>query len=251
MIIMLVMQASVPVTYAISEVEQACQDKKPDYDSLLKQWNDSKVKDQNAYQKAFDAAQLGHHDYEGCLFDFAERTVLKGTKSTNVMDANLLNTGGIPVFSTLVDWMAPDQACLSSDDLKKIIQQTDPSKMLDPVLSEYSAYRNFLTTVGNDFDANGVLSSDQNQSLTLMDTLLAKQNNSDTLMRERKLEIQSSIMVIDLMFTSLKELRLNFVMHVRFQCMLKFLQNYRKALEDMRLVVGSLPSLLQDASMVK
>jgi hypothetical protein len=187
------------------------------------------------------------------MFDFAEKVLLKsdGAKSSGTMDANSLNTGGIPIFSTLIDWMAPDQACLDPLELKKIIQKSEPSQMLAPMLQEHADYRDHLQKIGDEFDGSGLLTGDNGQSLSSLDTLRAKSANLGTVKRQRRMEIQSSLLAIDLMFTSLKELRLSLVMHVQFQCMLSFLQKYRKALEELRNVIEPLPALLEDASITK
>jgi len=81
--------------------------------------------------------------------------------------------------------------------------------------------------------------------------LIAKAAAAGTIERQRKMEIDSSLLAIDLMFTSLKEMRLAFVMHVHFQCTLKYLEKYRKALEKLRKFIQPLPEKLRDASVVK
>lgn len=247
LILTLTIQMSVPLAYALTEPEQACAGKKPKYDELMTVWSEAETKDQNAYQSAFGEAQLAHHSYVGCMFDFAERVLLKsdGAIDSGTMDANLLNTGGIPVFSTLIDWMSPDEACLTPDELKRLIQRTEPTQMLAPILEAYADYRDHLEKLAGEFKNKGIISDDSDEALNARDITISN------FKRQRELEIQSSLMVIDLMFSSLKELRFSLVMHVQFQCMLQYLEKYRKALEELRNVIEPLPDQLKDASVTK
>lgn len=254
--LILMTQISAPMTYAaeMTKPELACQDKKPDsnqdkildFEEVMKVWSEAPVKDQNAYQLAFEAAQLTYHDYIGCMFDFAEGTLLK----TDGSPAKI-SPGGFPILSTLIDWMSPSQACLTSEELKKIVQSTDPSQMLNPVLEAYSAYRDHLNKLGKEFDDGGLTTDDQGKPLSQLEMLKAKSAQQGTIKRQRKQEIESSLLAIDMMFSSLKELRLSLVMHVQFQCTLQYLEKYRTALGDLRTVIEALPSLLEDASVAR
>lgn len=237
----------------LTEPEKVCADKKPDYKKLLEAWQKAEMKDQNAYKDAFEVAQELHHGYVGCMFEFAQNTLLKsdGNEQGGTIDSHLLNTGAIPVVGGLIDWMIPDQACLSSDELKDIIQKSEPNQMLGPILQEQTDYKNYLQTLGAAFDTEGVTTNDQNQNLSQLNQLAAKQTQIQTLKRQREQEIESSMIAIDLMFSSLKELRLSLVIHVHFQCTLQFLEKYRGVLEDLRNVIEPLPDQLQDASVSK
>jgi len=254
LVLALLSPMGVPLTYAaLTEPETACTALKPKYIVLLKEWTDTKTKDQKAYQKAFEKAQIAHHSYVGCMFDFAEKSLLKSDakEPSGTMDANSLNTGGIPIYSMLIDWMAPDQACLDETELTKIIKKSEPSQMLGPILQAHTDYRDHLNTIGNQFDGSSVMTDENGALLRSLDSLRAKAASEGTVKRQRKMEIESSRMAIDLMFTSLRELRLSLVMHVQFQCALKYLQGYRKALENLRKVIAPLPNKLQDASITR
>lgn len=250
--------ADVPLSWAapnepatpLTEPEIACKDEKPKYDELMKVWTEAEIKSQGTYTKAFEAAQVAYHNYIGCMFDFAEKTILKsdGAKDSGTAAANFQNTGGLPVISSIIDWMAPDQACLSDTELSELIKKTEPSQMLPPILTEYASYRSHLLKLGQQFDGEDLLMDESGKALGMLDALNAKSANFGTLKRQRQMEIDSALGAIDLMFSSLKELRLAFVMHVRFQCTLKFLDGYRRALEDLRKVIEPLPNLLEDAS---
>lgn len=232
--------SSLPITQVVAqdaktltEAEKACVSQKPDYEKLIADWGKVKQKDPSAYESAFEEAQVEHHRYVGCMFDFAEKTVLK----KDTME---------PQY-----WMTPSLACLKEDELKKIIKATDPTQMLPPILEEHAAYKKHLLTIGNDFDSEGVITDAKGEALRQLDALNAKNADIGTLKRARSNEIDSSLMAIDMMFTSLKELRLSLVMHVNFECTLQFLEKYRKALAELRKFIEPLPAQLQNASITK
>jgi hypothetical protein len=249
LILILATQPVVPLTYAaeLTEPEKACQNeaKELNYGELIKTWNDAKVKDQNTYKSAFEEAQTAYHNYIGCMFNFAEGTLLKS-------DSNKAKiTSGFPIFSTVMDWMSPSQGCLKPEELKKLVQKTDPSQMLGPILQSQSDYRNYLNQLMLMFYNSGTYTDAAGAQLSGLNMIQAKSASFGTLIRQNKMEVQSSLLAIDIMFTSLKELRLSLVMHVQFQCTLKFLEGYRKALEELRKVIDPLPALLEDASITK
>ncbi len=250
----LALNLSLPISHAETktetEPEKACAKKKPKYEELMKIWSEAEMKDQNDYEDAFEEAQIAYHDYMGCIFNFAINEILQsdGAEDSGTMAANTPNTGGIPVVSHLIDWMSPDQACLTSDVLKGIIKKTDPSQMLTPILQAHADYRNHLNAFGSEFDRNGIITDEDRKPVDQLKAIVTKNTNLKTITRQRQIEIETSMLAIDLMFTSLKELRLSFVIHVHFQCTLKFLDKYRQALEDLRDVIEPLPVQLEDAS---
>ena len=239
LIFILILNLNPPVSYARTEPETACNDEyKPDYEELMHLWDNAESKDQNAYRETFEAARQAHHDYIGCMFDFAERKIMHsdGSEQSGTMAANLLNTGGIPIFSSTIDWMSPEQACLTSQEIREVIEASEPQQMLTPILQAHSDYRDFLEDLEQKFSSKGTI-TDKQQVL-----------NYETFARQKNLEIQSSLASIDMMFTSLRELRLAFVMHVHFQCMLKNLDMYRRKLGELREIIEPLPDQLRDAS---
>jgi len=249
--IVLIMNISMPLSYAETAPEEECgYDYKPDYEELMNIWNNSEEKDQNTYKEAFEAAQTAHHNYIGCMFDFAEKQIMQsdGAQHSGTMAANLLNTGGIPVFSGLVDWMSPEQACLTSQEIKNVIEASEPKQMLAPVLQAHRDYREHLQRLGNWFTVDGIVTDEEGNELAGKSGQRQMALDFSTIERNRNLEIESSLLAIDLMFTSLKELRLAFIMHVHFQCSLKYLDKYRRALEELRNVIEPLPDQLEDAS---
>lgn len=240
---MLIANVGTPITFAaaLSEPEKACADKKPDYEKLMNIWNEAKTKDQNVYKDAFEEAQMAHHDYVGCMFQFAIDSILQS-------EGGKYSGMSIPIINPLLDWTTPDQACLTSEELKKVILKTNPSQMLGPMLKAHTNYRDHLQKLGNQFDRNGVITGEDGKPVNNLNAIVKKSANLETVKRRRQLEIETSLLAIDLMFTSLKELRLSFVMHVHFQCTLKYLNKYRQVLEDLRDVIEPLPVQLEDAS---
>ncbi|MFH0837921.1 MAG: hypothetical protein V1880_01490 [Patescibacteria group bacterium] len=226
LVFILTLNVSVPISHAETEPEGACKEKKPDYGKLMEIWSGEKIQNESAYKKAFEAAQITHHDYVGCMFDFAEKEII----------------------SSDIDWMSPNQACLTPEELKKIIRKSAPDQLLGPILRAHADYRNHLQALGDQFNGKGVITDEDGKPVNQLAAIKIKSANLETVKRQTKLEVDSSLMAIDLMFTSLKELRLSLVMHVRFQCTLKFLDKYRRALEDLRNVIEPLPGQLEDAS---
>jgi len=236
----------VPSSLAESRAETDCLDKKPNYETLITNWKTEKTRDNKAYQKHFELARQQHHDYMSCIFSFAEQEILKtgALRQGGTTEANTPNTD-------LIDWMAPEQACLSDDELKWVIQSTDPSQMLPAVLSAHKGYKDHLNALGNDYANSPIITDEKGTRLQGAEALIALSDTLGSADRQRTLEIESSLVAIDLMFTALKELRLAFVLHVRFQCMLKFLEEYRSRLEDLREFIEPLPNLLNNASTTK
>lgn len=231
----LIINVGLPVSYADTEPEIACAEAKKLLDKAyeMEGWKEAELKDQDAYEEAFEEMQMAYHDYVGCMFDFAESEILQKKRKEK---------------KGKINWMIPEQACLDTTDLKDIIKRTDPSQMLGPILDARAKYTEHLLILGAEFDAGGIVIGEKGKKLKGLEALSAKRAHFDTLIRQRRTEIDSSLLAIDLMFTSLKELRLSFVMHVHFQCTLKFLEKYRRALEDLRDVIEPLPDQLEDAS---
>ncbi|MDH5596956.1 MAG: hypothetical protein OEY44_02535 [Candidatus Peregrinibacteria bacterium] len=226
-----------------SRAEESCVSKKPDYIKLMEDWNGEKTKDNKAYKKHFDIAREAHHNYVSCMFSFAEQEILQ-TEAIHQGGTYEANTPNQDTF----DWMAPDQACLTPNELKWVIQGTDPSQMLQPMLNSHNAYKLHLNAIGDSYRGKAVATDENGRRLQGAEALIAFANTLGSIERQRRLEIESSLVAIDLMFTSLKELRLSFVMHVHFQCMLKYLEEYRIRLENLRKLIQPLPALLRDAS---
>jgi len=250
LILIIALNLIAPTAFAETEPEIACgstKSLKTKYDTLKKEWDvlGANEKNRNAYDDAFKKARELHHGYIGCIFSFAENEILQSGGTVQ---------GGEEAYShnnDLLDWMAPDQACLTPIELKKIIQKTEPTQMLAPILEAHTNYKNYLNAIGKDFEGNGRVTNENGQALTGLEALVELNNSIGEVQRQRELEIISSLAAIDMAFTSLKELRLSIVMHVHFQCTLKFLEKYRTALEKLRNIIDALPDQLRDASISK
>jgi hypothetical protein len=236
----------VPVTLAQTAPETACASKKPDYEAMQRAWTAEPVKNFQAYKRHFEEARDTHHTYMECVFSFAENLILQSgaNRQRGTSEANTPNTG-------LIDWMSPDQACLKPEELKELISKTDASQMLGPILEAHTDYTNLLNAIGDSFGSSGKVIDEAGRQLTGAEGLMALSEQLGTARRQRELEIISSLVAIDLAFTSLRELRLSFVMHVHLQCTLQALEKYRKALAKLRKVITPLPDQLRDASITK
>lgn len=217
-----------PISYGATQPETACQEEKGLMETAyqMNSWKNATTKDQRAYKASFEEMQNAFHNYVGCMFDFAEKKVLKSD----------------------VDWMSPEQACLTSQEIKNIIEASEPKQMMTPILQAHSDYRTHLKKLATEFGGKGTMTDESGKESGGLHALRLKAEEYGRLERQLNLEIESSLLAIDLMFASLKELRLAFVMHVHFQCTLQYLDKYRRALEDLRKVIQPLPDKLKDAS---
>lgn len=221
---------SFPVLVSAAEVtapEAFC--KAPDYTVINKAWAETKQKNSKTYNENFELAQNSYHDYIGCMFDFAEEEILQRTNKA-------------------IDWLAPKKACRDPDQTETVINRTSPSQMLGPVLQAHTDYKKYLNQLGQSYSDSGVETDSKGGLLTGTEQYMAKSAFFGNAERKRQMEIDSSLVAIDLMFTTLKELRLAFVMHVHFQCTLKYLEKYRVSLGGLRKLIMPLPGQLRNAS---
>lgn len=232
-----------------TDAELACENEKKEFDKAIEKTGSTEPQDISDYDSAFQEMQIAYHDYIGCMFQYAEGIILKsdGSDASNTISANTPNASALP-FSGLVDWMSPDQACLDISEFKTVILKSEPNQLLGPMLETHASYKNHLRKLGDQFDKKAKATDSQGETLKGIEAMIAKEAFSSTVSRQRELEISSARLAIDLMFTSLKELRLSFVMHVNFQCTLQFLDKYRLSLEKMRKVIDSYPTKLENAS---
>lgn len=220
-----------------SKAETHCEEYKPDFDKILLDWNEGKKTAD--YQKLFGKMQEAHHDYIGCLFDYSTSEILQ-TKKARFGSAFKANTPN----SYALDWMAPKSACIDTTEIGRLIEETSPVTLLGPLLQAHSDYDLKLGELLGLYQREG-----ENDKET--DTFSKKAETLRKNERQKQLEVDSSVVTMDVMLTSLKELRLSFVMHVRLQCTLKFLEKYRIALEGLRKVIDKLPRKTKDASITK
>jgi len=193
-----------------------------------------------------DNAANAYHSYIECIFEFAQNTILKtgGVRQGGVVEANTPNT-------RLIDWMIPDQACLESTEITQIAKSTQPGQMLEPILTAYNDYRDYLDSLLKAYLKSPSETNEEGEMITGTDKFYSKTSNLTQIERELQMEIEAARVSIDIMLHSLKELRSSFVMHVHFQCTLKYLEKYRRELERLRRWIDPLPSQLRDASITK
>lgn len=243
----------------MTKAEKACQKeaKAMDFDKLHEDWA-KKLKgkpfDSKAAQNAYELAQEAYHEYVECIFDFAESEILK-KKMTSRQGIGLANTPNtpnvedVPVAGYLIDWMSPATACMEEEAYMKVIEDTNPGATLIPVQHAHYQYEKYLKdTLLALYYKNGIEVDSSGKALTGYDQIQSKTNAYKKFESEIENEIENSIVAMDIAFISLRELRTAFVMHVQFQCMLKNLEKYRKVLEDIRIIVDTLPGRLRDAS---
>jgi len=216
--------------------EIECEDKKPDFDelynNLITSLAEAKKKINKAsYSAAFEEAQNAHHTYIQCIFDFAEKKIKK--------------------FKPVM--MQPDEACLSEEGLKGIIENTSPDQTLPPLLTTYNNYSQHLDSLQALYEVEGIedLAEDDNAFTQAAKQLKASGEILAGIKRQVALEKENALVAMDMTFAALKELRSAFVMHVHFQCMLRNLNKYNTMLMKLRTVISNIPARLKDASMHK
>ena len=188
-----------------------------------------------SFRKKFENARTEYHNYMKCIFDHATAEILGSAAgdTDGIFSANSPN---------LAEWMKPDVACLGEEKLTEILKQAGPGELLKPMLETYNKYTEFLRQLYEKVSQYATLDeSSRNQFWLIID----KNNFFRQLVAN---ESQNAIVALNTAFISLKELRQAFVMHVRFQCMLKSLETYRRVLENMRSVMWVIPDLIEDAS---
>jgi hypothetical protein len=227
--------------------EKGCEDLKPNFGIM---YNNLDLKTYNfeIYNTAFNDARDAYHKYVECIFNYAEVKILGGVGvSKGTMQANTPNfdPSETPIISPGIEWMT-SAACLTHTELNKIIDDTSPNQMLYPLLETYNSYTDHLDKLINLYSFLG----EEGGELTLQQQLDIKTRVITSATRKTDTEKQNALVAMNITFASLKELRLAFVMHVHFQCILNNLDKYRKKLEDVRIIVDSLPFELQDASML-
>lgn len=246
--------------------EKSCKELKPDftimYTDLILAISDGKIEiDTVTYNNynlvAFDAAikhaQNSYHKYAECIFNYTEAKILGSVgASKGTMQATTPNfdPSDIPIIGPGIDWMT-SAACLNPQDLQKIIEDTSPNEILAPILETYNAYSDYLDKILNIYSLRGQEDLTDNQlSLSAIEEFSRKTQVIQGGLRRINTEKENAIVAMNITFASLKELRLAFIMHVHFQCILNSLDKYRKSLEKIRTIVDLLPSRLQDASML-
>ncbi len=245
--------------------EEGCEDLKPNFDimytDLVIQTLEGDTKTETSafnaynletYDTAFNDARDAYHIYVECIFNYAEVKILgsvgasKGT--TQALTPNF-DPGEAPIIGPGIEWMTK-AACIKQPELGEITGDTSPDQMLPPLLETYNSYIDHLDKLIKLYSIIGEEGGGEAGKLSLEQQLDVKTRVIMGATRKTDTEKQNALVAMNITFASLKELRLAFVMHVHFQCILNSLDKYRKKLKDVRIIVDSLPFELQDASML-
>lgn len=186
------------------------------------------------FRKAFEQARTEYHEYLECIFDGAVKNIL-GSSGADTDGFWSANSPNIP------EWSRPDVACLDPADIKKVNENTESAALLPAVLKAHNAYAKHLEQLY------------QKHSVDLFIDIPFEE--AEAMGGKARLlitnEIQNARAGIHSAFAQLSDLRLVFMMHVQFQCMLHSLEEYRRLLSDLRSVILALPARLIDASQTR
>ena len=230
-----------------TKAEKACEEKYPDFNIIYTEAfidaleEEDLVIDAKYMAEVFEDAQEKYHEYAQCIFDYAEDVVLDsgGVKTRGTTQANA------PSFP----WFKPDAACISQNKLRDVILDSAPDQLLPPLLENHREYSEFLDKIIPAYQKQGTEKQEDGKAMPAIQFLLTKSQEERELRQRVESEKENALVAIDIAFITLKEMRLAFVMHVHFQCMLNNLEKYRKILEDIRVIAECLPNHLKDASM--
>ena len=256
--ITILLSGQTPITFVRAEdeptkPESECEEMRPDfevdYNDLILEIIDDPEAEINikTIDKFLGTEQEKYHEYVQCMFDYAEDQILDsgGAKTRGTAQANA------PAFP----WFKPEAACIIKDGkeykMNEALQASAPSELIPPLLKIHQEYANMLNKIAPKYEQEGTESGEGGENLSVTGLFAAKSKASRELRSYIESEIDNSLVAIDITFTTLKELRMAFLMHVQFQCMLNNLEKYRKALESIRTIVSCLPAHLEDASVTK
>jgi hypothetical protein len=189
------------------------------------------------FRIAFEKASNQYHLYMECVFEGMVKEMLgsAGGDTSGIFAAHAPD---------LPEWMKPESACQKEETLATLLKESSPEQLVKPLLDKYNTYVDYLLLIlkiGRD-KVNPV---ENGQSVSIAEIAARKL----VLRNLVENEIQDSLAALDGAFNGVKEMRKAFIMHVHFQCMLRNLELYRHAMENLRRVVSGLPSVIENASM--
>lgn len=224
---------------------ELCKDFRPNFKKLgtdLNLENDPTFSE-SEFENAFLDAQEEYHVYVQCVFDIAQKYIL------DAPDESYLQTGMLANNPNALDWMKPDIACMDQKQIKDILISISFNNLLIPLLDNYNIYGDYLDSILKPYSNKNKSEDDSEKDLyDLIDQIIIRSEKAKKLIENEK---ESALIAMDTSFNSLKELKLAFIMHVNFQCMMKNLEKYRNLLEEVRNVVEGLLTLLPDAAKSK
>ncbi len=214
-------------------------------DDFMETLDDDKNENDLDVRIAFEKARTKYHNAVKCVFD---ATTIKILGSAAGKNKEVKGADDMPSLTkeVLAELNKPDKACalIEKGTLKDILMQDGPQNLVPKVLNSYEHYADFIRYL--------IIKQANRPSIDTSAIgfyeLVAHAKALGLIMEN---EIQDSIVALDTAFLALKELRLSFVMHIHFQCMMKNLEVYRKMLGKLRKLVMTTPGLIEDASMHK
>jgi hypothetical protein len=190
---------------------------------------------------AFEKAREKYHNTAKCVFDVATVEILG---SAGGLGENLKKDSLPDLTLALADLNVPDKVCpiMEKGKLKSIINGNNPENLVPSLLT---AYNNYSALVTRFIERLKQVGTGKEGSVTNFEEEYKVGQPLQLLMEN---EIQDSIIALDSAFEALKELRVSFVLHVHFECMLKNLALYQRLLGNLRSIVTVMPSVISDAS---
>jgi hypothetical protein len=233
---LLVSGFSLPASARAAALLRDCSTVKPDFKHKNIQLDAPDIS--LSFRVEFEKARNQYHKYMNCVFNGQVANILgsSGADTSGIFSANA------PLLPEL---LKPESACLQASALALILNDSSPETLLQPMLTLYTEYSDHLTRLL--YQSNQQTGSGSSGQVDIQQ--LVSKNQFFGLLVDN--EIQNAIMALDSAFNEVKNLRQAFILHVHFQCMLKNLEHYRRALENLRNTVILLPSLLVNASMHK
>ncbi len=221
-------------------VAEACQNRVPRFYAntssatsfIAQEYKAVKEKGDLGFRLVYERARGDFHEYMECLFSEAE-TRISGASGTAVVPAYTPN---------VADLQDPLGACLEETALNEILTATSGEEISARVQDTYAAYREYLQALLINYQQNPELPPGSSIAESLSASSLWKS------FVER--ELKDSLSAINASLEGLNDMRMAFVLHVRFQCLLKSLTRYRDMLEEMHLVAAVIPDLVDNASSV-
>jgi hypothetical protein len=189
------------------------------------------------FRVVFERASNRYHAYVECVFEgmVSEMLGAAGGDVSKIFDAK---------STPQPEWNKPESACMGEATLVTVLKGGSPETLIQPLLATYDEYVNFLLLMQRKAREKATV-MENGRSIPLAE-IEARRLFLDTLVKN---EIQDSLSALDTALNSLKEMRKAFAMHVHFQCMLRNLEDYRRAMENLRSVVSGLPNVIENASM--
>jgi len=236
-----VMAQGSPAKAEVPQVIKDCEEKKPKYPP----WNEISLAIPYPgqyglnFRIAFEKARTGYHAYMECVFENTVKIMLDsaGGDTSGIFDANTPNLPNLP------DWLIPEKACPSNEKgLVEKLKGASPDVLINPLQSAYNDYVDHLNLLFR------MLSNSPPSNAEPAMAMVEKYNIFFSLVES---EIQDALNAMEGAFIGLKEMRQAYMMHVHFQCMLKNLEVYRRAMENLRKVISALPDVIVNESIHK